>query len=306
MNDAPGPFDLDLSAVAEACGDARHEGRGRYRCCCPSCGGNNCCLYEGHDGRLRVDCYSCGEWKKVRAALVERKLIPATGGRITLSAAGPSRAETIAWARKVWGHDDTPFDQHRQEAFEGSISSEYLKRRGIAHPHPWWRVLRHQFNLYHSGTERRLSAMMARVDHVDRGFVAVEVTYLDGLRIVAVEPSRRTYGPKPGGGVWFGEGGGADELVVGEGVETTLSAMRLFGAGWGVATLSTAALKALVLPGNVRQILIAADNDANGVGQEAAEFARARFRRLGRAVRVATPETPDTDFNDLLTRGNKR
>jgi hypothetical protein len=50
-------------------------------------------------------------------------------------------------------------------------------------------------------------------------------------------------------------------LVVAEGIETTLSAMILWGATAGVATLGTEGLKALVLPQAARKIVIAADND---------------------------------------------
>ena len=47
-------------------------------------------------------------------------------------------------------------------------------------------------------------------------------------------------------------------------------------------------------------VLIAADNDASGAGQRAARETAERFLREGRRVRIATPEMPDTDFNDLL------
>jgi hypothetical protein len=49
--------------------------------------------------------------------------------------------------------------------------------------------------------------------------------------------------------------------VAGEGIETVLSAMILWGASAGVATLGTEGLKALVLPQAARKVVIAADND---------------------------------------------
>jgi putative DNA primase/helicase len=46
--------------------------------------------------------------------------------------------------------------------------------------------------------------------------------------------------------------------------------------------------------------VICADNDANGIGQRAANAAAERFLVEGRRVRVALPPVPGVDFNDLL------
>jgi hypothetical protein len=62
--------------------------------------------------------------------------------------------------------------------------------------------------------------------------------------------------------VWFGTVTPDGWLVVGEGIETTQSAMILWGAKAGVATLGSNKMRSLVLPQAARKIVIAADNDA--------------------------------------------
>jgi hypothetical protein len=47
-------------------------------------------------------------------------------------------------------------------------------------------------------------------------------------------------------------------------------------------------------------VVIAADRDV--AGQDAARAAWFRFRREGRSVRIAMPNSEGTDFNDLLPR----
>ena len=90
----------------------------------------------------------------------------------------------------------------------------------------------------------------------------------------------------------------ASELVLGEGIESVLSVMQATGKpAW--ACLGTSGLKAVILPPEVKEVIIAADGDE--AGEKAAEEAARRFVGEGRAVRIARPPT-DMDFNDLLIR----
>src|SRR5262249_13319797 len=90
--------------------------------------------------------------------------------------------------------------------------------------------------------------LVARIWHVRKGFVGVHVTQCLWNGPGYAREDRRSVGACRGGGVWFGEVLPTTELVVGEGIETTLSAMILWGAPAGVATLGTAGLQSLVLP----------------------------------------------------------
>jgi hypothetical protein len=71
--------------------------------------------------------------------------------------------------------------------------------------------------------------------------------------------------------------------------------------GW--AALYDGGIKNLDLPAAIGEVVIAADNDANGVGQHAALCARERWTAEGRIVRILRPPNPGEDFNNILLRG---
>ena len=83
---------------------------------------------------------------------------------------------------------------------------------------------------------------------------------------------------------------------VGEGIETCLAAMQATGhPAW--AALSTSGMRALDLPGNVREVIVLADGD--DPGEAAARDCALRWMRHGRYVRIARPPR-GMDFNDML------
>lgn len=55
------------------------------------------------------------------------------------------------------------------------------------------------------------------------------------------------------------------DLVVGEGVETTIAAMQLLGIGFGAAVLSASNMAPLAVPEWIGRVVIAADNDEPGL-----------------------------------------
>jgi phage/plasmid primase-like uncharacterized protein len=134
---------------------------------------------------------------------------------------------------------------------------------------------------------------------------------VDGLEFVGVHRTRLcldasgewrrrdrgSLGPVGGGAVRLAPA--AETLLIGEGIETCLSAMQATSQpAW--AALSTSGIRALVLTRKVRHVVILADNDSNGAGQRAADAARQRLGREGRGVSVWMPPHVDTDANDLL------
>jgi phage/plasmid primase-like uncharacterized protein len=148
--------------------------------------------------------------------------------------------------------------------------------------------------------------LVASVEHVEHGFVGVTRSFvaIDGSCKATLAPPRLFTGPVAGGAVRLAPA--ADTLMVGEGIETCLSAMQATEMpAW--AALSTSGLARLVLPPGVRTVIILADNDANGAGERAAYAAADRWLGEGRRVRIAMPSEPDTDFNDVLMgRGRAR
>jgi phage/plasmid primase-like uncharacterized protein len=95
------------------------------------------------------------------------------------------------------------------------------------------------------------------------------------------------------------------QLVIGEGLETTLAAAtRLPYRGeplrpaW--ATLSDSAMRRFPIIAGVERLILLADHDRNNVGQNAAEECKQRWLKAGRSGVLLTPEDPDTDFNDVV------
>lgn len=131
--------------------------------------------------------------------------------------------------------------------------------------------------------------------------IGVSATFLamDGSGKAALDPPRKIFGAFKGGAVQFGQPMPDKWLVIGEGIETTLAVMQSCELpGW--AALSAEGIKSIVLPPEARMVLIAADNDANGTGQNAAKEAAARLFKVGHRVRIAVPPESGTDWNDVL------
>ena len=139
---------------------------------------------------------------------------------------------------------------------------------------------------------------------VTRGFddapLAIHRTFLarDGSGKAPVDPQKMMLGPCRGGVVRLADASPGDVLMVGEGIETCLAAMQATGhPAW--AALSTAGLRTLDLPQDVRDVIVLADGDA--AGEAAARDCAWRWKRQGRRVRIARPPQ-GMDFNDMLMR----
>jgi DNA polymerase I-like protein with 3'-5' exonuclease and polymerase domains len=126
-----------------------------------------------------------------------------------------------------------------------------------------------------------------------------------GIQRIALTPDakkidRRMFGRAGVVKLWPAE----NQLIIGEGLETTLAAATRIPyhnaplrPAW--ATLSASALQYFPLVPGVKQLIILADHDLNGKGQAAAEACKQRWEQAGRAGVVLLPERPGADFNDV-------
>ena len=189
-------------------------------------------------------------------------------------------------AREIW---------RTSQPAAGSLVEVYLGARGITRPIP--PSIRYAPALTHGPTGLQLPAMVAGIQSVASTLVAVHRTFLmlDGAQKAPVSSNRMMLGPCQGGAVRFAKP--AEELAVGEGIESCLSVAQACPdmAVW--AALSTSGLKAVQLPPEATSIVILADADTPG--EEAAQAAAQRFVQEGRKVRIARPPT-GCDFNDRL------
>jgi putative DNA primase/helicase len=196
-----------------------------------------------------------------------------------------SLAQRSAAALRIW-EDGVPA--------AGTIVEQYLRSRCITLPPP--ARLRFHPRLRHGPTDETWPAMVALVTNIDDAPIAIHRTYLryDGRGKAPIEPDKMTLGPTRGSAIRLALL--ADQLLIGEGIETCLSAMQATGMpAW--SALSAVGLRALALPPSVSDIIVLADGDDNG--EAAARAAAARWIGEGRRVRIARPPA-GKDFNDVL------
>ena len=219
--------------------------------------------------------------------------MPATTGAIDLAAARESsqrraayEAEQLARARKLW---------NGARPISGTKGETYLRSRGITCPLP--ASLRWASDAFHGPTARWLSAMLA---DVSTGGVHRTFFEKNGQRIQ--RNAKMMQGPCAGGAVALSEG--PSRLVVCEGIETGLSLLSglLDGPATVWAALSTSGMRALHLPENPAELVIAADRDDGGAGMAAAEALAERAQGLGWQVWL-WPAPEGQDWNDALRAG---
>src|SRR5262249_27603477 len=103
--------------------------------------------------------------------------------------------------------------------------------------------------------------------------------------------------------LWRANGGG--QLVVGEGIGTTLAAATRISYRGAALTPAWSAIakgglgKLPVLP-DVSQLILLVDNDENGEGQKASGHCRQTWIAAGRTVAALVPKQVGWDFNDVV------
>jgi len=256
------------------------------------------------DDRVVVHTFGDGDWRGVLDHLREHRLIdsmnaPLDGlgtpvGRRPAREVVPAR-ERLEAALCLWD---------RGRAITRTPSALHCQIRGIKRLLPGPEALRHcaetPVSIYRPGRQRR-PALLAGIRDADGHYTAVEVTYLapNGQRAQDLHLPRKTVGSAPGGCAVRLDLA-AEEMLVGEGVFTTLSASEWFGLpGW--ALLSTRNLRVWAPPAGVRSVLIAADRGKDG--EASAERLKGRLIAGGVAASVALPPGSWEDWNDWSNRG---
>jgi hypothetical protein len=178
--------------------------------------------------------------------------------------------------------------------------ARYLHGRGIDPSALPTSIMWHGLAHHREGGQRPL--MVGVIEHVDLGIIGATRTFLsiDGSQKASFNKPRPFLGVAAGGAVRLGPVHPDIEFVIGEGIESTLSYMQMHGLAGGCAALSACGIAKLVLPPEARRVVIAADNDSNGVGLQAARKAARRWAGEMRRVRIDMPPVPGTDWSDVL------
>ena len=288
----------DARAITATLGGRWH---GRYGvCACPVCQPERrrdqtaLTLSDGTDGRLLLHC------KKSECSFRD---ILAAGGIAPGSYTPPDpaiiaqrEAERRAEAEKRARQAQAVWDEALP--IGSTIAERYLRARGIHCELP--ATLRFHPSCWHASA-KRLPALVALVEGADG--CALHRTYLraDGNGKAGLEGGDKLMlGSTQGGAVRLASGPGP--LLIGEGIESTLSAFILHGDptanAW--AALSTSGMRGLRLPriGSGRaSLIIAVDGEKAGrdAGRELAE------RAAGLVWQVSIADPGDgRDFNDRL------
>jgi putative DNA primase/helicase len=277
---------------------------------CPACGGKDRFRFSNRDGRGTWYCHGCREGGGgVGLVMAVKGLSFAEAARLIEGVLGGP----VGYTNNGDGADRPkdplkPYRDAYPDIF-GTAVETYQRARGHILTVAEAASLRFHPAMWHWPTKSKWPAMVAAVarwDGTTFNIVSCHQTFLqvDGSGKAPVErPKLFPSGANPaGGGVWFNSAGAQDAIVVAEGIESTLSAMRLCGVLWGCAALSDSGIRSLVLPPQARKVRIFADNDELQQGVAAAVEAARRWRSEGREVGVVQAARDGEDANDVWLR----
>ncbi|MEL7281060.1 MAG: toprim domain-containing protein [Pseudomonadota bacterium] len=192
--------------------------------------------------------------------------------------------QKLARARSIWEH---------AQPIHGTHGEHYLRARGITCALPG--SLRWLPDTYHGPSGSYCGAMVANVSSG-----GVHRTFFDKKGARLTKSAKMMFGPCSGGAVHLSEGPGP--LVVCEGIETglTLLCNLVRGPSTVWAALSTSGMRALNLPAETHDLIVAPDGD--DPGRAAASALATRAAALG--WKVSLMHAPEgQDFNDVLMIG---
>jgi hypothetical protein len=201
----------------------------------------------------------------------------------------PDEAARMARALAVW---------RETRPATGTIVETYLANRGLALPP--LQYLRFPPACPHpSGAN--LPGMIGLVEHENHRPAAIHRTFIsaEGSGKAAVEPDKAALVPLPAAPCDWRMCARVNGCLLPKGWKRH-SASCMPALCPGGQRYQQEGSKASCCHPLQNMVVICADNDANGVGQRAANAAAERFLAEGRRVRIALPPTSGLDFNDLL------
>ena len=246
------------------------------------------------NGRILIHCFSPkDDWREVQAMLEAHCAMAgvpdaACAPPDEVDASGESKTLRV---RKLWTQA-VPVHGTRAEA--------YLRARGIR-ASSWSSALRFLPHATSLDDKRKRPALIAAITNHEGELQGVQITLLTscGRDKAAIETPRRVIGKLSGGAVRLCDGFGEGVLIVGEGVETSLSASEALNApAWSALTAGN--LARFEPPHWVRRLIIAADRGP--AGEATAETLAARMAERGLVTEIAFAPDAYPDWNDWARR----
>lgn len=187
-----------------------------------------------------------------------------------------------------------------------TLASTYLLRRGIKRFGP---ALKYHPSVYvrvgdddENAELVQHPALLAKITDNDGVMTGCAPIFLNPItkKVADIESPKRVRGQLHGNAVRFGKGKPREDLIVGEGLENTLSVGTALMDEDLASCLTANHLGLFLPPKNVKRLWIARDNDE--AGERAAAQLRNRAEQLGLWVGDLIPRTDDYN-NDLLKIG---
>ena len=261
-------------------------------------------LRLGFDGKVLVTCFGDSTWKEVLRDLRALGLVDCRD-RLVRTGSDHDGFRSAPVARQRFAQDVEERIEAARAIWAGArpirrtLSEAYLQRRSIMRPVSNQAIQHNQdvpLSVYRPGCTRR-PGMVCAFRSAGGEVTGVEITYLDhhGRRDDRLLVSRKTVGCVPLGSAARLDPA-AEEMVVGEGVATTLSATERFRLpGWALGSVVN--LRRWNPPEVVRRVVIAAD--ANHVGRTAADQLAEHLKSLGVQAEIRIPPDGYGDWNDV-------
>src|ERR1035437_1856410 len=259
---------------------------------CPVCGHPTALSLRAHpDGNANLTCWACNApMSELVRALGQGEASDTPAPRLPVV----SSEEKLDRVRAIW-RASIPAQNTIVESYLGST-------RGVAmSPGP---AIRFNARAWHPNLKIELPAMVSAVTDVAGRGVALHFTFLrlDGDRVVQIQDDPKImYGPVAGNAVRF-TGAATDRIILAEGIETALRGKHralATGLDWTTwACLSWTGIENCIVPDDIREVFIAADHDANGVGERAAVKKVAELRARGIRANWKMPAQAGRDYAD--------
>jgi len=247
---------------------------------------------------------------------------------------GPVPAERVRELPQVPVDDGglTPEQEQKREAakglwlaarpeLKGTPAAAYLARRGLdlARLRRQPRALRFHPRLWHFKARAWFPAMVAAITDDAGDHISTHCTFLaeenGAWRKARVESEKLVFGSYRGGSVrlWRGASGKplreapeGDAVGLFEGIETALSVALACPELRILCAVAIGNMRNIALPPTIRTVFLGPDNDP--IEDERDRVKRhnllaatiAHFRDGGRDVRLAMPDVPGADWNDIL------
>jgi putative DNA primase/helicase len=257
-------------------------------------------------GKVLVKCHAGCSQERVVEALKSRRLWPQSRNQERSPVRRPEPPPTAEEQEEARRQDEKERIAFAHEIYRTAYDNtdltlvhRYFEGRGLTTIPPAALMLTAKQS-YELGLRRHFPAVVLPIGNRVNGVRAVHVIHLnrEGRRKLAVPKPKKSHGVMKGGYVVVTRLDRQNpRLIVGEGVETTLSASQIIG--WpAIAALGAGNLPELILPDWIREIIIAADNGEAGLN--AAREATRRWARPDRVIRIAFPHEEGKDWNDVV------